>query len=509
MIKKYFILENRYLDSIVLMEISAKLSNVENVIDASVMMGSMSNMEILMDTDFIEKPVEEATPGDLVCCIKMETDVTDKLKEVLEDLLENSSTTDDEQSDYEPKTLKGACSIQQGSNLVMISIPGEHVRWEVLKALNLGLNVMLFSDNVDVETELELKQLADEKGLIVMGPDCGTSIISGVALCFANVIRQGPIGIVGASGTGIQEVTCSIDLLGGGITHAIGTGGRDLKAGIGAISMLRGIELLDEDPETKVICLISKPPDKAVADKILKRARKSSKPFVVIFLGAELETSGNIYGTTTLEEAAFKTCELSGIKDPKFGDSETVEVVDKKIEKYINKFKGKMGKIRGLFAGGTLCSEAKLILKKNNIKTVAEPAEDANLRAGTELGDGNLVLDLGDDIFTVGRPHPMIDSSLRDVYIKATGKENDVSILLMDFVGGYGSNDDPAGSLAEAINEAKRDNLLMVASYCGTEGDPQKRSEQVKKLRELGVELLPTAAQAAEFVSKIYNASIS
>jgi FdrA protein len=158
---------------------------------------------------------------------------------------------------------------------------------------------------------------------------------------------------------------------------------------------------------------------------------------------------------------------------------------------------------RGLFAGGTLCTEVKLILKNAGIPLVLEPAEGADLRHGIALGEGNIILDLGEDIFTVGRPHPMIDSTLRAEYIKSAGKDKNVKILALDFVGGYGSNDDPAGSLAEAIVAAKRDDLLVVASFCGTEGDPQKRSEQIAKLQELGVQVFPTAARAAEFVVKV------
>src|SRR4030095_10708603 len=128
----------------------------------------------------------------------------------------------------------------EDADIALISVPGDYAAAEALKALAQGLNVMLFFDNVAIADERAIKLYARARTLLVMGPDCGTAIVNGVPLGFANVVRRGDIGLVAASGTGLQEVTCRIHNLGGGISQAIGTGGRDLKDAGGGMPVLQG-----------------------------------------------------------------------------------------------------------------------------------------------------------------------------------------------------------------------------------------------------------------------------
>lgn len=513
MIRAHFVLENRYFDSIVLMEISGRLARQPGVADASVMTATPGNLEILVNTGFLETAAG-FRPADLVCCLKMERDVAAECRAALDAFLAECSNRqgvggDD---DYEPRTLESSLQMLPDANLMLLSIPGPHVRFEARKALSAGLHVMIFSDNVPVAHEIELKEYARSRGLLVMGPDCGTAIVSGAALGFANVVARGGIGVVGASGTGIQEATCLIDRFGGGISHALGTGGRDLKKEIGGISMLSGIGMLDSDPATKVILLISKPPDRAVAEKVLERARASAKPFVICFLGERFPSAGNLHGVRTLEEASRAACALARGEAPAgnlpaFSDEGTA---GRAAELHARHFAARPFRcVRGLYSGGTLYSEAKMLFKDAGIAVAGEAGANADLRHGTGLPDGHLLLDLGDDEFTVGRPHPMIDSSLRARFIRSAGEDPRVSLVLLDVVLGYGSHDDPAGSLAEAIAHARAaaarrgDPLVFVAAVTGTEADPQPRSAQERILRDLGVEVLPTAGEAARFAARV------
>lgn len=510
MIRAHFILENRYFDSIVLMEISGRLAKLDGVADASVMTGSPGNLDLLRDTGFLDD-FAGIRPADLVCCLKMTRDVTGQAKAALDAFLEESSSRKAGQAaddDYEPRTLESSIQALPGANLLLLSIPGAHVRYEAKRAISEGLHVMIFSDNVPLEDEVELKTYARSRGLLVMGPDCGTAILNGAALGFANAVARGPVGVVGASGTGIQEVTCLIDRFGGGVSHAIGTGGRDLKKEVGGISMLSGLELLDGDPATRVILLLSKPPDRAVAERVLERARRSAKPVVVCFLGERFPSAGNLHGARTLEEAARAACALAegrapDARIPAFSDPSAAARVRELLAGPFaaSPFRA----VRGLYSGGTLYSEAKMLFKEAGLPVTASAGEAADLRRGTGLPDGHVLLDLGDDEFTVGRPHPMIDSSLRAQFIRAAGEDPRVSLILLDVVLGYGSNADPAGSLADAIAHARDaasrrgDPLVVAAAVTGTATDPQPRPAQEEKLRAIGVELLPTAAEAARF----------
>ncbi|MCX6095089.1 MAG: hypothetical protein NTY63_09780, partial [Candidatus Bipolaricaulota bacterium] len=383
---------------------------------------------------------------------------------------------------------------------------------EARQALRRGLHVMLFSDNVSVEDEIALKDEAKARGLLLMGPDCGTAILNGVPVGFANVVRRGSIGIVGASGTGIQEVSSLIDRLGSGVSQAIGTGGRDLSEPVAARSTLAAIDALADDPETAVLVVISKAPSPAVADLVLARLLKGSKPAVVQFVAAApRKPERNITFAPTLDEAARLACQHAGLGIPESASPPAVSAVVPRPEHR---------SVQGFFCGGTLCQEAWGILRAAGLDVRSNVAADKRFRVSAEAAasgpttggpaiGGHVLWDLGDDAFTVGRPHPMIEPDLRDRYVAAAGADPSVAVVLADCVLGYGAHPDPAGSLARAAEEARatarkgKRPLLVVASVTGTARDPQGYDAQRRKLEAAGVIVAETNALAARCAAEI------
>ena len=345
---------------------------------------------------------------------------------------------------------------------------------------------MIFSDNVDVAEEAELKQEARKLGRLVMGPDCGTAIINGVPLAFANVVPRGDIGIVGASGTGIQEVSSLIARNGGGISQAIGVGGRDLDERVGGISTLMALDALNDDPGTRHIVLISKPPSPSVANMVLERIAASGKDFTVCFLGAgELSLPENARPAVTLKQAA-ESALGDDWKSPRFDPAGDVEPVP--VDR---------PRVHGLFSGGSLCAEAQIVFRAAG-ENVASNAPVMGVPTIAEAKDAHPMLDLGDDEYTRGRPHPMIDPSVRDEVIVAALNDADAGIVLLDLVIGHGAHGDPAGHLADLIaRERPGVGPAIIASVTGTEEDPQGRAAQVRVLETSGVRVAPCNADAA------------
>jgi FdrA protein len=372
------------------------------------------------------------------------------------------------------------------ANLALISVPGHFASAEARKALALGLHVMVFSDNVSIAEEVALKREARALGRLVMGPDCGTAIIAGMPLGFANVVPLGDIGIIGASGTGIQEVSCLIARAGSGISHAVGTGGRDLNAEVGAITTLTAIDALDADAQTQHIVLISKPPAHGVAKLVLDRVARSPKPFTICFLGArDLTLPANARWARTLKAAA----ELA------IGAAITNEPATPPV---IGSLRGKL--VRGLFAGGTLCSEAQIVFTQAGLVVLSNvPAPGASPM--TAAKGRHLMIDLGSDEFTRGRPHPMIDPAVRDGPLADALADPEVGVILLDVVLGYGGHPDPAGYLASMLGGRDRRPLIL-ASVTGTDRDPQSRTAQVRKLTEAGVVVADSNADAANMALK-------
>ena len=268
---------NLYKDSVSLMTVSAQIMDVSGIDTASVVMASATNIDNLREAGLGPFDVRA---NDLLVALSGTPDACEEALAKADDLLtQTASSSDTGAAAAQPITsIQMAVTQDPSHNFVLVSVPGDYAAAEGMKALRLGMDVMLFSDNVRVADELWLKTYARDHDLMVMGPDCGTAIINGVPLGFANVVRRGPIGVVGASGTGTQEVTVRVHQLGSGISQALGTGGHDLSEAIGGISMLHGLAALDEDPATSVIILVSKPPRRRWPQPSSTRPRPAPSP---------------------------------------------------------------------------------------------------------------------------------------------------------------------------------------------------------------------------------------
>ena len=512
---KLDIKQNTYYDSVTLMLISKDLKKLDGVEEALVGMGTDLNRDIAHNLGLVTPEFETITANDFFVAIRCENDdvmsaALAKVDELLTKKKENSS------ANYYPPTLSSAIKMDDQLNLAIISVPGKYAAGVADECLDHDINVMLFSDNVTIEEEKRLKEKAVSKELLMMGPDCGTAIINNVPLAFANVIRPGDIGIVGASGTGTQELSSLIGQFGGGVSQVIGTGGRDLKIEIGGLMMTFALDALIQDPKTKVIALTSKPPAEEIADKILKQAAASGKPVVVCFVGGDPEQVKK-YGlipALSLEDAARKAVALS--KGEPVVDFTGFSAPDAEIDAIVKaetaKFAPTQKYVRGLYTGGTLCDEAMKMLTKafggvySNIPLKPEfKLEDVN------VGVENPCLDYGDDDFTRGRPHPMIDPSLRAERVVKESLDPTVAVILADCVIGYGSHPNPAEDLADAIRTAKANAekdgryLSVITSVCGTEEDPQSLSKTQQQLRDAGAVVMPTNSQATRLVERIIS----
>ncbi|CQR47299.1 Succinyl-CoA ligase [ADP-forming] subunit alpha [Paraliobacillus sp. PM-2] len=507
MASKVIIEKNAYHDSVTLMSLSGKILNKEGVEEAVVSMATQMNKELLENIGLMTDEVSDATENDLIIAVKAESDdVVEETIAYIDEALNAKKQKKSKNGNEPVKTFNGAMNAVPDANMAIISVPGEYAAREARQALNNGLHVMLFSDNVSIEDEKSLKELGRQKGLFVMGPDCGTAIVNHAGLCFANQVKQGGIGLVAASGTGLQEVSVQIDRMGYGITQAIGTGGRDLHEDIGGIMMLEGLKALDEDEQTKVITLISKPPAKAVQDKILAEIKNISKPVVVGFLDGDREAVESVGATfaATLIEAARQSVKL--LKP----EAEITAALDQESINWTNNEISKLTKeqsyVRGLFCGGTLTSEALSILRSMGEKVKSNVAKKAEEKiADIDISEGHSLLDMGDDDFTKGKPHPMIEPSLRNDRILQEAKDPETAVLLLDFELGYGSHEDPVGESIETIKEAIKTaedagrHLSVVAYICGTFTDKQGYQSQEEKLRDAGV----FVASSNEMASKL------
>jgi FdrA protein len=473
-----------YLDSIMLMRMSREIAALPGVIEAGLFIGTPANKEILRDAGILGPEGVAAGAGDLILALAAKDAAAGEAALAhARELLDRPIVT--ETSGVTTRSIRAAVHEMPDANLALISVPGPFAAAEARKAMALGLHVMIFSDNVPLAEEAALKREARERGLFVMGPDCGTAIIAGVPLAFANVVPRGDIGVIGASGTGIQEVTTLIARAGRGISHAIGTGGRDLKPEVGAITTLMAIDALETDASTSHIVLISKPPAADVARIVLDRVGRSRKPFTVCFLGADnLALPANATAAPTLRDAAARA----------LGRPPAAPAPPPPLRAPPPHPGGGGPLVRGLFAGGTFCSEAQIVFRRAGLAVSSNvPVPGA---ADASAG-GHVMIDLGDDEYTRGRPHPMLEPSVRDAPLAAALADPAVSVILIDVVLGLGAHPDPAGHLAGVLAERKSA-ALIVASVTGTDADPQRRAAQVRKLTAVGVIVAESNADAAE-----------
>ncbi len=512
--KKIKIKQDAHYDSVFLMLASKNVKAIPGVTEVVASMGTKTNVGLLVDIGFDKSVLAQARPNDLIIAAQAQTeDIIEQAFEAVDEFLSKKNDLSCDEEAYCPVSLNNAIRFSPESNMVLISIPGEYAAREARLALNNGLHVMMFSDNVSIEDEIELKELAEKKGLLMMGPDCGTAIINGSPLCFANSVRRGNIGLVAASGSGLQEVTCCIDKLGAGVSQALGTGGRDLKdPRVGGRMMKMGIHALSADDETKVIVVISKPPAKEVATEIIALLKNTGKPCIVCFLGQKKQAQkDNLRFAQNLEETAGISVELAGATpssplDDEYSAKRFKEVAAGEIKK-----KTKTQKyIRGLFAGGTLADEARIILEEQGLDIYSNIQPDKAFKLEDPLtSQTHTLIDLGDDAFTIGRPHPMIDPSIRQERLKIELADPHVAVILMDFVLGFGAHENPAGQVQEFLENAQRqnrydlDSLSIIASITGTKTDFQDMAEQKRLLENMNCIVMPSNAQASRLAAEI------
>ena len=481
---KTIVKKGSYHDSVVLMLLTNQISSIEGVKKVSIMMATPDNKDIYRQSGLSTSELEEASANDMVVVADVDDDgLLDVIMEEVEAFFKKQSTSESDKKGAEAvRSWDKALGKLADANLAVISIPGAYAALEADRALDEGMNVFMFSDNVTLEDEIKLKKKAHEKGLAVMGPDCGTGIIQGVPIAFTNHVAPGPIGIIGASGTGIQELTTIIDRLGEGVKNAIGTGGRDLSTEVGGITMMDMIEAMEKDDTVKVLIIISKPPAKAVRDRISDRLSNFKKPVVTLFLGEKPEYhEENFYHAYTLDEAARLAVGLVRGQDIAEGsveaDSSSFFAAEEKKT------------IKAYYSGGTLAGEAAMLIKDAlNLKVPPQKAEGFMLKT-----DGHIVVDLGDDVYTQGKPHPMIDPAKRIECMQEAIDDESTGVILLDIMLGYGSHEDMAGALLPAIirlrDKAREEGrkLFFVATVCGTRRDFQGYDKAVETLKEAGV----------------------
>ena len=511
---------NTYYDSIALMSVAQAVKDLPGVEDVGAVMATSINCELLQNSDllpvvFLAEQQTPPGPEDLLIVVRAsdEAQAQAALAAAEQRLTSRGDRgATDNAAPLLVRSLELALQHDKTANLALISVAGEHAWLEAEQALRHGLHVFLFSDNVSIEHEQRLKALAVKKGLLLMGPDCGTAIINGVGLGFSNVAPRGSIGIVGASGTGMQQLICLIAASGMGISQAIGTGGRDLSEAIGGVMMRSGLALLANDPQTEVIVLVSKPPAERVAREILA-AVQLAKPVVVVFLGTErfAAAAGKAHLARTLTGGAELAVSLAGGDRTRVPGEGTLHKYNLAAERA--KLDSSQRYIRALYSGGTLCDEAMLLLSEQ----VGAVASNIPLRpewalAAGETFRGHTALDLGSDEFTRGRPHPMIDPTLRLQYLARAAQDPETAVILLDIVLGFCTHPNPASAHVPAISQARATaaaagrSLPVIISLCGAAGDPQRLSMQRKALEAAGALVyesnVAAARAAASFVER-------
>ena len=470
-----------YYDSVVLMQLQRALAGLPGVVDAGVVMATPANCELLTASDFDLADIA-ARPDDLLIMVRAESETAaDGAMAQVDELLRQRHTS---AGDYRPRSLRGALSQLPDAGWVCVSVPGRYAAAVANEALDRGRHVFLYSDNVSVADESALKRKARGNGLLVMGPDCGTAILNGVGLGFANRVRRGNIGIVAASGTGLQAASVEIHRLGGGVSQAFGAGGRDLKAEVGGLTTLQALRWLAADTATAVILLISKPPAAEVAAALLRAAQTCGKPVVIHFIGYPPpgRRVGNLTFAAGLADAAACAVALthSPIPPSKTADLQPLT-----------------GFVRGLFSGGTLAYEMWL-----GLQPVLSPL-GGNLSApdaGQPANQAHIILDLGDDAFTQGRLHPMMDNDLRLRRLRREAADPAVDLILLDVVLGEGAHPDPAAELAPAIAEATQAGRRVLVILIGTDDDPQNLPAQQEHLAAAGAAVVRTVSAALDYV---------
>jgi FdrA protein len=459
----------RYHDSVTLMRASAAARDTPGVETAIAAMGTELNRALLVQAGFAEP---DATADDLVVAVSADSPATAEVAVAAIDrqLDERRAADGDDRGRTAPRTVESAAARTPDAGVVVVSVPGPHAYVEAAAALRAGRHVMVFSDGVDVAAEVALKREATALGRLVMGPDCGTAVLDGVGLGFANVVVPGPVALVAASGTGAQQLCCLLDGAGIGVRHVVGVGGRDLSSDVGGVSTLAALPALDDDPAVRVIGVVSKPPDPGVAEAVAAAAARCRTPVVLALVGA---------GRPTLTEAAAEIADALGspFAEPQWWRAPGGPV------------SARPGPVLGLFSGGTNAAEALVVLEERLGPVCSNVHPDPARRIGPSdpVGGTHVVLDLGDDELTAGRPHPMIDPAVvADRVRAAADADGGAGVVLLDVVLGHGAHPDPASELAPALSVAGAAGAATVAVLIGTAADPQGLDRQALALADAG-----------------------
>lgn len=501
---KTIVRKNEYHDSVLLMDISHQLNEINGVKKVVVLMGTDMNKSILEELGMLTSEARKAGPGDLIISIETEKNVlTDDILETVDIYL--TQKRGKIQNEIRFPSLEVAIESSTEANIVGISLPGQFVASEARKAIEKGLHLFIFSDNVPIDQEIELKRLGEDKGVMVMGPECGTAVINGISLGLMSKVKPGEVGLVGASGSGIQEVAVLLDRIGIGISQALGTGGRDIQEEVGGLSILKGMELLKDDVETKLVILISKIPAPGVRKKINRALKDYPKPILTCFLGEKNQEQNEAFTVATLDEAAFFAGRLlkgQGVLPRGLMNlyGEELKIKAKALQK---RLRPEQKYIRGLFGGGTHCEEAAFILKDFGTELHSNMSGNKYITLkDTGKSFKNTLIDLGAEEFTRDRPHPVIEPSIIKERFLQEGLDKEVGVLLFDIILGFGAHNNPIGELEETLreisdSEKKGGGPVIIASICGTTGDPQNLEMQRKRMEENGVIVMPSNAQAA------------
>ncbi|MGE3536586.1 MAG: acyl-CoA synthetase FdrA [Candidatus Tectimicrobiota bacterium] len=501
-VSRCLVLPSTYRDSVWLMHLSSSLEDLPQVQQVAVMMGASHNKALLQAAGLLTPEGAASGATDLLVCVRAATPAAAQaaLQAAEERLAHQPQRSGELPDEMAPRSLDTALRRLPAANLACISVPGAYAAEEARKALQRGLHVFLFSAHVALEDEIALKQLAAQQGLLLMGPDCGTAILHGLPLGFANQLPRGPVGLIAASGTGLQQVSCLLAQQGLGVSQAIGVGGRDLHARVGGHSMRAALQALAQDAATRVLVLLAKPPAPAVAARLMQEAAATGKPCVVAFLGdtEARPPGGTVYPVSTLAEAARVAAALAGGRPVPRGEQDIPAHLSAAVQAAAASLHPEQRLLRALYCGGTLAHEALTLLRRTGAPVCSNL--DETLMAGATAS--HLVLDLGGEEFTQGRPHPMIDPGVRRQHLVEAARDPAVAVVLCDVMLGWGAHADPAGALATAwaealaVARAAGRHLLGLAHVCGAPDDPQDFAAQCARLRQQGFILADSNAQA-------------
>lgn len=518
MVRRIVVRKNRYFDSVFLMQVAKRIAGQPGIRDASAVLGTEANKKLLAEAGYGAggrggAELSAAGPNDLVLALEGEEAAVSAVSADPETWLARGAAVGAGVTGAPaPRSLAEAAAVRPDSGVAVISVPGEYASREARAALREGLNVFLFSSNVPVQDELALKSDARERGLIVMGPDCGTAYLGGAGIGFANAVRRGPIGIVGSTGTGMQEFSCLVHQAGSGVSHGIGTGSRDLSDAVGGISTLAAIDALEADQGTAVIAVLSKPPGAQTTGRLVDRLGRCRKPVVVCLLGQETEGGSfprKVRGAATIDDAVEASLQAAGM-----ASGSALRHDERWLQEQAAAQAGKMRAgqrwVRGLFAGGTFCYQSQALFQKAGLLAWSNsPLSGMRELADPRHSREHSLVDMGAEVFVEGRPHPMIDATLRRKRLIEEGQDPAVAVILLDFILGAISSRTPVGDMLPAIRtvqdaaRSRGGHLCMAASVCGTDEDAQGRQEQMRELGDAGVQVFPSSGQAAAFCARV------